>query len=72
LSDDAMFFLEASGTSWPCTETTLRSAHEALVRRLPASQDEFKSHATIRQWLDRVERGFKDLLSYLVGSGRLR
>jgi hypothetical protein len=72
LSDDAMFFLEASGASWPCTEAALRSAHDALVRRLPVSQDEFKSHATIRHWLDRVERGFNDLLSYLVGSSRLR
>lgn len=57
LSDDALFFLDQSGTPWPCDVGRLTAARASLVVRTPSEDYE----ASGRAWVDRVERGFAEL-----------
>jgi len=61
LSDDALFFLEASGARWPCDLGNLQAARAILMTQGPRGDAPGDPRGTSRAWSERVERGFDEL-----------
>jgi hypothetical protein len=61
LSDDARYFLRISGTPWPCDDQRLRAARTALLVGTPVPNGASSDRESTRAWLDRIERGFREL-----------
>ncbi|MFO0603683.1 MAG: hypothetical protein U0324_10945 [Polyangiales bacterium] len=61
LSDDALFFLETSGTRWPCDHASLQAARAVLLARVPRGEAPVDARGVTRAWSDRVERGYDEL-----------
>lgn len=61
LSDDARFFLEASGLRWPCASGALHTARAALLARAPRDHRGSAAHDFALAWSDRVARGYDEL-----------
>jgi hypothetical protein len=61
LSDDALFFLEASSARWPCDLGALQAARAVLLARGPRGDTLGDPRGITRAWIERVERGYEEL-----------
>jgi hypothetical protein len=61
LSDDALFFLEASGARWPCDLGNLQAARAILMTQAPRGDANGDPRGITRAWSERVERGYDEL-----------